>query len=276
MIVWSFFYSTWFLIWSPYVSMFIIKIEILMQTPTNAPINYVTSISALSGFILYHIRNQMGVNQREIASIFDMTHTTYGNMERGDTALNADFLYMLCTLVGIKYSDYFKLLEDLISELQTVELGIQGERVKIQIIPSTDLQKIIVENAKHGFSIAPSIENKENLLIGQDINFFISKELRVRLSVVSQVRLTKEQIKEMISLKSSDIEEAISIIKTTNLTTPSTIGSIGGAVVAGAFATGGAASLIGASLALPVAPVIAGYGLYQAYKKAKENKKSRS
>ncbi|WP_433847714.1 helix-turn-helix domain-containing protein [Acinetobacter proteolyticus] len=247
-----------------------------MQTPSNAPINYVTSISALSGFILYHIRNQMGVNQREIASIFDMTHTTYGNMERGDTALNADFLYMLCTLVGIKYSDYFKLLEDLISELQIIELGIQGEMVKIQIIPSTDLQKIIVENAKHGFTIAPSIENKENLLIGQDINFFISKELRVRLSVVSQVRLTKEQIKEMISLKSSDIEETISIMKTTNLTTSSTVAALGGAAGIGAVA-GSAASLVGAlPLAFPLAPLIAGYGLYQAYKKTKENKKTRS
>lgn len=115
--------------------------EVIMATADKDTLSYVTSISALSGFILYHIRNQMGLNHREIAKIFDITHTTYGNMERGDTAVNADFIYMLCTLSGIKFSSYFSLLEDLIINIEKVEKGLNGEKVKIKIIPSTDLQK---------------------------------------------------------------------------------------------------------------------------------------
>ncbi|OTG70481.1 hypothetical protein B9T23_16290 [Acinetobacter terrae] len=269
-----------------------------MQKVNNDSLNYVTSISALSGFILYHIRNQMGLNQREIASIFDITHTTYGNMERGDTAINSDFIYMLCTLIGVKFSDYFKLVEDLIIEVEKIEQALNGEKIKIQIIPSSDLQKIIMENAKNGFSIAPSTENLKNLLIGQDINFFISKELKERLSVISQIRLTKEQINGMINLKSNEVEEAIQFIKNVDSESPvlvagTTVGSLSGVALTnaslaafggGALAAGGgmAAGTIGAATlttlivaatAFPLTSAIAGYSLYKAYKQTKEDKK---
>lgn len=267
-----------------------------MQKVNNDTLNYVTSISALSGFILYHIRNQMGLNQREIASIFDITHTTYGNMERGDTAINSDFIYMLCTLIGVKFSDYFKLVEDLIIEVEKIEKGLNGEKIKIQIIPSSDLQKLIMENAKNGFSIAPSTDNLKNLLIGQDINFFISKELKERLSVISQIRLTREQIHGMINIKSNEVEEAIQFIKKVDSKSPALvagtpISSLNGVAVTNASlaaigssalvtGSGGVAAgttaltaLIVAATAFPLTSAIAGYSLYWAYKQTKENKK---
>lgn len=257
-----------------------------MNNLTNDTFNYVTSISALSGFILYHIRDQMGVNQREIASIFDITHTTYGNMERGDTAVNADFIYMLCTLVGIRFSDYFMLLEDLIIHLEQTKSGNSGEKININIIPSSDLQKIITEHAKSGFSIPPSIENSKNLLIGQDIKFFLSNELKERLSVLSQVRLNKEQIREMINLKSSEVEEALQIIKKIDSTQALAANNIATAGILGrgtlAFTSGVGSGLltsltlgaVASAAAFPITSAIAGYGLYKAYKQTKEEKKS--
>lgn len=277
-----------------------------MATADKDTLNYVTSISALSGFILYHIRNQMGVNHREIAKIFDITHTTYGNMERGDTAINTDFIYMLCTLSGIKFSSYFSLLEDLIINIEKIEKGSNGEKVKIKIIPSTDLQKIIIENAKSGLSIAPSTENLKNLLIGQDINFFISRDLKERLSVISPIRFTKEQISEMGSLTSYEVEkliknidsnpdiEAKQIVNSNEatlaaialgsgtiaaggaaLTTVSLAALGGGALAAaGVGMAGGATKLIGG--AFPgIYAITAGYSLYKAYKQTKEEKKSK-
>ena len=286
--------------------------EVIMATADKDTLSYVTSISALSGFILYHIRNQMGLNHREIAKIFDITHTTYGNMERGDTAVNADFIYMLCTLSGIKFSSYFSLLEDLIINIEKVEKGLNVEKVKIKIIPSTDLQKIILENAKSGLSIAPSPENLKNLLIGQDINFFISRDLKERLSVISPIRFTKEQISEMGSLTSHEVEKLIkSIDSNPDIETEQIINSneatlaavaLGGGTIAaggaalttaslaalgsgaiaasgvrmasGALAAGSATRLIGR--AFPgIYAITAGYSLYKAYKQSKEEKKSK-
>lgn len=282
-----------------------------MATADEDTFNYVTSISALSGFILYHIRNQMGLNHREIAKIFDITHTTYGNMERGDTAINADFIYMLCTLSGIKFSSYFSLLEDLIINIEKVEKGLNGEKVNIKIIPSTDLQKIIIENAKNGLSIAPSPENLKNLLIGQDINFFISKDLKERLSVISPIRFTKEQVSEIGNLTSHEVEETLQVIKkidtnphieTEQSINPSSNAALthtlldGGTLTAGSaaltnaslaalgggtLAAGGAVGMMGAArlvggIAIPsIYAITAGYSLYKAYKQTKEDKKSK-
>lgn len=272
-----------------------------MATSDKDILNYVTSISALSGFILFHIRNQMGLNHREIAKIFDITHTTYGNMERGDTAINSDFIYMLCTLSGIKFSNFFSLLEDLIINIEKIEEGLNGNKVKIKIIPSTDLQKIIIENAKNGLSIATSSENFKNILIGQDINFFISKDLKERLSVISPVRFTKEQINEMKSLTSDEVGKIIeNIDSNSNIETKKNINSNNETVLAavalgnGALAAGGTAlttSVLATStsggiywgagsatksigLIFPgIYAITAGYSLYKAYKKTKESKK---
>lgn len=272
-----------------------------MATTDKNTLNYVTSISALSGFILYHIRNQMGLNHREIAKIFDITHTTYGNMERGDTAINTDFIYMLCTLSGIKFSNYFNLLEDLIINIEKIEKGLNGEKVKIQIIPSSDLQKIIIENAKSGLSIAISTESLKKILIGQDINFFISRDLKERLSVISPIRFTKEQIDEMGSLTSHKVEKMINNIDSNpDIETKKIVNSneatlakialgngtiaAGGAAltaaslvatgVAGGVLAGGGIRFIGATFP-GIYAITAGYSLYKAYKQTKEEKKSK-
>lgn len=264
-----------------------------MATADKDTLNYVTSISALSGFILYHIRHQMGVNHREIAKIFDITHTTYGNMERGDTAINADFIYMLCTLNGIKFSSYFSILEDLIVNIEQIETGLNGEKIKIKIIPSTDLQKIIIENAKNGLSITPSPENLQNLLIGQDINFFISRDLKERLSVISPTRFTKEQVSDIGNLTSHEVEETLQVIKnidsnpdikteqninsSSNVTlTNASLAAIGGGGLAAKGAVGivSAAKLVG-GIGPSIYAITAGYSLYKAYKQTKEEKKSK-
>lgn len=284
-----------------------------MTTADKDTLNYVTSISALSGFILYHIRNQMGVNHREIAKIFDITHTTYGNMERGDTAINADFIYMLCTLNGIKFSSYFNILEDLIVNIEQIEIGLNGEKIKIKIIPSTDLQKIIIENAKSGLSTTPSPENLQNLLIGQDINFFISRDLKERLSVISPTRFTKEQVSDIGNLTSHEVEETLQVIKNIDskpyikpeqninsssnaALTNASLAAIGGGTLAaggaaltnaslaaiggGVLAAGGAVGIVSAAklvggIAPSIYAITAGYSLYKAYKQTKEEKKSK-
>ena len=58
-------------------------------------------------------------------------------MERGETAINTDFIYMLCTLVGIKFSDYFNLIDDIIFELENKSACSISDNIKINIIPSS-------------------------------------------------------------------------------------------------------------------------------------------
>lgn len=251
-----------------------------MATADKNILNYVTSISALSGFILYHIRNQMGLNHREIAKIFDITHTTYGNMERGDTSINTDFIYMLCTLSGIKFSHYFSLLEDLIINIEKIERGLNGEKIKIKIIPSTDLQKIIIENAKNSFSIAPSPDNLKNLLIGQDINLFISRDLKERLSIISPIRFTKEQVGKIGNLTSHEVEETLQRIKNidtySHIETETNINSLSSVTRTNTSLAEGVGMMTSALVGgiIPsIYAITAGYNLYKTYKQTKEEKK---
>jgi len=147
-----------------------------MTTKTHEPIQVHTSLSAISGFILFNIRDQMGVNQREMSKIFDMTHVTYGSMERGETAINSDFIYMLCSLLGIKFSDYFALIEELIAHITTVNSCVLQDNIVVNIIPSSDILKII--NSGYNTAETFSNEREHNLIIGQDFSFFITQELR--------------------------------------------------------------------------------------------------
>ena len=56
---------------------------------------YITSLSAISGLMLSHIRKAMGVAQSDMGKLFDMSHATYRSIEKGETAINADFIFML-------------------------------------------------------------------------------------------------------------------------------------------------------------------------------------
>ena len=237
-----------------------------MTTQDQDTFVFETSLSAISGFLLSNIRDQMGVNQREIAKIFDMTHVTYGSMERGETAINTDFIYMLCTLVGIKFSDYFNLIDDIIFELENKSACSISDNIKINIIPSSEILKIVSDPEYK--EVEFSKEKKHNLIIGESFLFFLGSENKAKISDLSKIRLTKEQIKEMVNLKSDDIEIDQSNVGTVQL--GSAMFGTSNTVMAGAMTT--AAITSG-----PIGWVgLAGFGLYKAYKKVKEDKKNKS
>lgn len=240
-----------------------------MTTQDQDTFVFETSLSAISGFLLSNIREQMGVNQREIAKIFDMTHVTYGSMERGETAINTDFIYMLCTLVGIKFSDYFSLIDDIIFELENKDSCLVTDNIKINIIPSSEILKITSDPEYK--EVEFSKDKKHNLIIGESFLFFLGSENKAKISDLSKIRLTKEQIKEMVNLKSDDIEiEQSNNVGTVQL----------GAGVLGFNTTTGIATASAVAGAVVAGPVgwagLAGFGLYKAYKKVKEDKKNKS
>ncbi|NNH78318.1 helix-turn-helix domain-containing protein [Acinetobacter sp. ANC 5380] len=230
-----------------------------MTTSDNDTFVFETSLSAISGFLLSNIRTQMGVNQREIAKIFDMTHVTYGSMERGETSINTDFIYMLCTMVGIKFSDYFSLIDEILFELQNKDSCIVADNIKVNIIPSSEILKIISQPEYK--EIEFSKDKKHNLITGESFNFFLSQDIKAKISILSRIRLTKDQIKEMVDLKSYHIKfdsknKSVIISKREALT----LGSNGSSD----FTLGGP---VGALLST------GGLALYKAYKKVKEDKK---
>ena len=239
-----------------------------MTTQDQDTFVFETSLSAISGFLLSNIREQMGVNQREIAKIFDMTHVTYGSMERGETAINTDFIYMLCTLVGIKFSDYFSLIDDIIFELENKDSCLVTDNIKINIIPSSEILKITSDPEYK--EVEFSKDKKHNLIIGESFLFFLGSENKAKISDLSKIRLTKEQIKEMVNLKSDDIE----IDHSNNVGTVQL-----GAGVLGFNTTNGLATASAVAGAVVAGPVgwagLAGFGLYKAYKKVKEDKKNK-
>ena len=51
-------------------------------------IEYQTSLSAISGLMLTHIRKAMGVAQADMGKMFNMSHATYRSIEKGETAIN--------------------------------------------------------------------------------------------------------------------------------------------------------------------------------------------
>ena len=234
-----------------------------MTTQDQDTFVFETSLSAISGYLLSKIRDQMGVNQREIAKIFDMTHVTYGSMERGETAINTDFIYMLCTMVGIKFSDYFSLIDEIILELQEKDSFMLSDNIRINIIPSSEILKITSEPEYK--EIEFSKDKKHNLIIGESFNFFLSQDIKAKVSGLSKIRLTKDQIKEMVNLKSDDIEiDKSNVGAGVGLNT--TTGFAAGSLIAGVVAAGPVGWAAG----------IAGFGLYKAYKKVKEDKKNKS
>ncbi len=187
-------------------------------------------------------------------------------MERGETAINTDFIYMLCTLVGIKFSDYFNLIDDIIFELENKSACSISDNIKINIIPSSEILKIVSDPEYK--EVEFSKEKKHNLITGESFLFFLGSENKAKISDLSKIRLTKEQIKEMVNLKSDDIEIDQSNVGTVQL--GSAMFGTSNTVMAGAMTT--AAITSG-----PIGWVgLAGFGLYKAYKKVKEDKKNKS
>jgi transcriptional regulator with XRE-family HTH domain len=231
------------------------------------PIHFQTSLSAISGFMLYNIRDQMGVNQREISKIFDMTHVTYGSMERGETAINSDFIYMLCSLVGIKFSDYFVLIDEIVNHLTNINTCQLNSNILVRIIPSSDILKYMnATNGKvsEGYAIGADMIN---LIIGQNFNFFLSNEIKSKIALLSQFRLTDAQIKELININTEELENKLHFMDDRSLAE--------GSSVAASLASLSIASALGLNVTSTTVGLIGvgGYELYKAYKKNKEDKK---
>lgn len=243
-----------------------------MNDQTNETVPFQTSLSAISGFLLSNIRDQMGVNQREISRIFDISHVTYGSMEKGETAINSDFIYMLCSLLNIKFSDYFELIEDIVKELTLATTCTLYNNIQVSLIPSSDILKLMQEtNGRVAEGVSKS-QGSTNLIIGQSFKFFLSPEMTSRISVLSRTRLTKEQIKELTAINTVDLEELenkqLAWIGGESL-------AIGGSGMASGYASAGLAMVLGLHVVPTVVGLVGlgGYELFKSYKKNKEDKK---
>lgn len=229
---------------------------------------YATSLSTISGYLLSQIRNRMNLNQRDMARLFDMTQGAYGNMERGDANINAEFIFMLCSLVGIKASDFFGVLEEIMVELNNMKTDKRGNDIKIEIVSSSELSSISM-----AYKLFKTLTDRENiseselkffkddllektkgklLLTAEEIENFLSDEIISRVSVLSKIRLSKEEIKEIVKIKSDEIEKSVKI---------STDGVMAGGVVP-------SAALIGTAVAGPLGFLVG--SLFNSYKKSKE------
>ena len=233
-----------------------------MENSSSNKVHFQTSLSAISGYMLYKIRRGLGLNQRQMAKIFDISNVTYSSIERGDTSINVDFIYIICSFVGYKFSDYFLLIDDIVNELKQITICSISDNIEVNIIPSSDILKII----KNGYDFGIGISVKEhNLILNQDFNFFLSKDLLNRLNYFEHMRLTSEQIKIIENLTFEELEKNELIFSGK-----------------GALALGGmgmASGFLGAVLGLNVISVavglggLGGYELFKAYKKNKEDKK---
>lgn len=229
---------------------------------------YSTSLSTISGYLLSQIRNRMNLNQRDMAKLFDMTQGAYGNMERGDANINAEFIFMLCSLVGIKASDFFGLLEEIMVELNNMKTDKRGNDIKIEIVSSNELSSISL-----AYKVFKTLTDRENiseseleffkedllkktngklLLSTEDIEHFLSDDIISKVTVLSKIRLSKDEIKEIIKIKSEEIEESVKISES-GLMATSAISS---------------SALIGTAVAGPLGFLVG--SLFNSYKKSKE------
>lgn len=232
-------------------------------------IHYVTSLGAVSGFLLFSIRNQLGLQQNELAKIFNIAQGTYGNMERGETAINVDFIYMLCSIADIQFSDYFSIIDDIVNEFESAQSFIEESSVKISLIPSTDFQKLLTDpEAIHNI---PSIAYTDShILTGQDFHLFISKETLINIRRLTTVKFEKDDIKKMTKTTVTDLEE----IESKYIPDESQESDFASAAFVNV-----SVSTLGAFLAKSNPLLggfgLAGYSLYKAHKMTKEAKKSK-
>lgn len=235
-----------------------------MHTDDSSKIDYVTSLSAISGFMLYNIRKAMGLGQADMGKLFNMSHATYRSIERGETAINVDFIFMLCSIIELKFSNYFMLVEDIADFLTKVEKDAVNNPCEIRLVPNGDFQKLlnICGSEEHLVTINT---NMPNILHDQDFNLFFSPEIRGRILKIVNEIIVKNDFSNMVKIKSNEVGEVIEVLKsgTAVLATPHYASSTASISLLGA---------LGSPFSLPV---IAGLGLYAAYKKSKEDRASR-
>lgn len=231
-------------------------------------IEYQTSLSAVSGLMLTHIRKAMNVGQADMGKLFNMSHATYRSIEKGETAINADFIFMLCSFIEKKFSFYFELLEDIANHLTACKKDHLNNDCTINLIPNGDFQKILNSMSPEDYVTAPSL-NKTNILIDQDMYLFLSPELKLRMLQLTDKVIMKDQVKEIIKITSDEVEDVVQALKKSELDDK----GLNSLNHAGTLTSASAVALYG-TLASPFSlPLLAGLGLYKAYKKSKEQKK---
>jgi transcriptional regulator with XRE-family HTH domain len=229
---------------------------------------YITSLSAISGLMLSHIRKAMGVAQSDMGKLFDMSHATYRSIEKGETAINADFIFMLCTIIEKRYSKYFELIEEIAEHLINIEKDTLNNDCSISIIPNGDFQKILKDDPVDGYSVIGDLGN--NLpLVDQDIYLLLSPELRIKIMQLTDKVIMKDQVKDLIKITSNEVEDVVQALRKSELDDKG-LNSISHE---GTLSTAASIALYSTLLSPISLPVFAGLGLYKAYKKSKEQKK---
>lgn len=228
---------------------------------------YVTSLGAISGFLLSTIRSQIGLQQNEIAKIFGIAQATYGNMERGEAAINVDFIFMLCSIAKIEFTEYFRMIDLITAELDNLDFQMNNVPVEISLIPSTDFQKMTTDNVANK-NLAYLKGDSPNILRGQDFHLFLSKETFIDIKRLTSVEYDKAEIKLMLNTTVEDLDST-----TNNVLNPKRSESLWTAVTVN-VSTDAVASLLEIHN-----PLLAGYGtvgfsLFKAHKVAKEFKKT--
>lgn len=232
---------------------------------------YATSLSTISGYLLSQIRNRMNLNQRDMARLFDMTQGAYGNMERGDANINAEFIFMLCSLVGLKASDFFGLLEEIMQDFYIRDIDERGNNRYIQIVTSSELNDISM-----AYKVFKTLIDREGIsesqleyfrndllkktkgkivLTAEEIENFLPDEIISKIAILGKTRLSKDEIKELVNIKSAELERANN--KTVSIS--SSEGSLAASQILGAAVAGPLGFLVGS--------------LFKSYKESKEDKK---
>lgn len=194
-------------------------------------------------------------------------------MERGEANINAEFIFMLCSLVGIKASDFFSLLEDIILELDNVTMDKRGNEIKIKIVSSNELNELnlkykeyyelptekTTDNGLKIYSMKDLLKHTGGRLRLEtdEIENYLSDDIISRVKFLSKIRLSKEEIKELVQIKSKEIEE--------NLNEIAILYSGGGGLAAGGMS---GSVLIGTAIAGPLGFLVG--SLFNSYKKSKE------
>lgn len=231
---------------------------------------YATSLSTISGYLLSQIRNRMNLNQRDMARLFDMTQGAYGNMERGDANINAEFIFMLCSLVGLKASDFFGLLEEIMQDFYIRDIDERGNNRYIQIVTSSELNDISM-----AYKVFKTLTDREGIseseleyfrndllkktkgktvLTAEEIENFLPDEIISKIAILGKTRLSKDEIKELVNIKSAELEKTNQSVNVS-----SSVGGLGAAPILGAAVAGPLGFLVGS--------------LFKSYKESKEDKK---
>lgn len=236
----------------------------------EATVEYQTSLSAISGYMLLNIRKNLGLGQADMGKLFNMSHATYRSIERGETAINADFIYMLCGIIERKFSDYFLLVEDIAEFLVNVNKDALNNSCIVSLIPNGDFQKLLISAAED--SVPVINKDKPNILYDQDLNLFLSPELRLRILGFVDKIIMKNDFKNIVQATSYDIEEVVDAIKNVEIDDKGFASKIPESIQGASLS---ASALFFSVLNPLTAPAWTGLSLYAAYKRSKELKKSK-